>query len=301
MRAIVTDGTAVTITEVPDPTPSAGQVVLRVEAATVNPVDAYWASGLLHQQGFAPPGQAIGLGWDAVGVVTAVGRDVTGIAVGDLVAGTHTTFGTPLGGLAEQVALAATDVTPVPAGLTAVDAAAVGMNALTAAQALDLLGPADGRTLLVTGAAGAVGGFVVELAGRAGWRVTGLARDTDTEFLKDRGAELITELTGSYDAVIDAAGLQEAALPMVADGGAVVGVVSLLPLPEAPTRTVHTVRVRPDGARLGELLALAADAALTPRVLDTVPLSRAADAIAATGQGGRRGRLIAVPEQPIKP
>lgn len=295
MRAIVTDGTTVAVHQVPVHQPADSEVRITISAATVNPVDTYWSSGFLHQNGGAPAGAWVGLGWDAVGVVDAVGAGVTRVAVGDLVAGTHTTFGTPTGALADQIVLPATDVTLVPEGLSVAEAASIGMNALTAAQALDLLGPAEGRSLLVTGAAGAVGGFVLELAARAGWQVTGLARDTDTDFVKSRGAALVTDLDGAtYDVVVDAAGLQEAVLPTIASGGVVVGVVGLAPLPEGPGRTVHTMSVVPDGARLAELLALAVEGVLTPRVLGTVPLSDVAQTIAATGAGGRRGRFVAV-------
>lgn len=297
MRVIVTDGSTVAVRDTPAPEVAAGEVRIAITAATVNPVDAYWSSGLLHQNGVAPEGAWVGLGWDAVGTVDAVGAGVTDLAPGDLVAGTHTTFGTPTGALADQIVLPAGDVTPVPDGLSAVEAASIGMNALTAAQALDLLGPAEGRTLLVTGAAGALGGFVVELATRSGWEVTGLARESDADFVKSRGAALVTALDGAtYAAVIDAAALQEAVLPAIAPRGTVVGVVSLAPLPESSERTVHVVSVAPDGARLAELLALAAEGALTPRVLGTVPLSDVARAVAASGAGGRRGRFVAVPD-----
>ena len=297
MRAIVTDGTAVATHELPTPEPGSGEVRISVRAATVNPVDALWASGFLHDKGIVPAGAWVGLGWDAVGVVDALGEGVTGLAVGDLVAGTHTTFATPVGALADSIVLSQDHVTQVPEGLSAVDAASIGMNSLTAAQVLDLLGPAEGRTLLVTGAAGALGGFVLELATRAGWDVTGLARESDTDFVKSRGAGLVTALDGTtYDAVVDAAALQEAVLPAIAPGGTVVGVVSVVPLPEGPGRTVHTVSVVPDGARLAGLLDLAAQGALTPRVLGTVPLSEVAGAVAASGSGGRRGRYVAVPD-----
>ena len=294
MRAVRTDGKTVTITEVPSPTPGPGEVLIRVSAATVNPVDSMWAAGVLHNNGVVPEGQEVGLGWDAVGVVDALGDRVDDFQVGDTVAGVLSTFGTPLGGLAEHVVLPVNDAARVPAGMSAVDAAVIGMNALTAWQALSHVGPADDRRLLVTGAAGALGGFVVELATRAGWRVTGLARESDAEFIKSRGADLITELAGTYDAVIDAAPLQEAALPAVAAGGAIVGVIGLSPLPETSRRTVHTQQIQPDGARLEELLGLAADGVLTSRVLSTVPITRADEAIAATATGGRRGRWVVI-------
>ena len=295
MRAVLTNGHELAIRQLPTTRPGTGEVLIEVAAATVNPVDAMLAAGVLHQHGIVPEDSEIGLGWDAVGTVTEVGPDVVGVEVGDRVAAVLATFGTPLGALAEEVVVPAADVAPVPASLTSVDAAAIGMNALTASQALGHLGPAAGRTLLVTGGAGALGGFVIELATRAGWQVTALARPGDLEFVKSRGAELVTELTGTYDAVIDAAGLQEAALPAVGDGGSIVGVVGIAPLPEDPSRVVHTQQVHPDGARLAELLELAAEGVLTARVLETVPLADTERAVAATAAGGRRGRWVVVP------
>lgn len=297
MRVIVTNGSTIEIQGRAVAEPAAGEVRIAVRAATVNPVDSYWAGGLLHQHGIVAEGAWVGLGWDAVGTVDAVGEGVTTLSVGDLVAGTHTTFGTAVGALAEQVVLAASDVAPVPQGLSEVEAATIGVNALTADQALDLLGPADGRSLLVTGAAGALGGLTVELATRAGWAVTGLARDSDAEFVKSRGADLVTTLEGAtYDAVIDAAAMQEAVLPAIAAGGSVVGVLGVAPLPEGSDRTVHTIGVKPDGRRLGELLALALEGVLTPRVLGTVPFTHAPEAVPVSALGGRRGRQVVVPD-----
>lgn len=296
MRAVLTSGTGPAISEVPTPRPGPDEVLIEVEAATVNPIDAVMAAGLLHQHGIVAEGAEIGLGWDAVGRVAEVGADVESIAVGDRVAAVLATFGTPLGGLAERVVASVADVAPVPEHLSSADAAAIGMNALTAWQALEHLGAPAERTLLVTGGAGALGGFVVELATRDGWQVTALARANDADFVKSRGAELVTELVGTYDAVIDAATLQEAALPAVAEGGSVVGVVSVAPLPAGPSRVVYTQAVHPDGPRLAELLRLADQGVLTARVLETVPFSDVARAIGATAAGGRRGRWVVVPD-----
>lgn len=296
MRALLSNGHDLTIREVPVRRPGPGEIRIQVQAATVNPVDAAFGAGALHRLGIVPEDAEIGLGWDAVGVVDEIGDDVAEFAVGDRVAAVLATFGTPLGGLAEEVVVPVADVALVPAALGTVDAAVIGMNALTALQALGHLGPAEGRSLLVTGGAGSLGGFIIELAVRDGWQVTALARPGDLEFVKSRGAELITELDGTYDAVIDAAPLQEDALPAVAEGGAIVGVVSVAPLPATPSRAVFTQAVHPDGAGLAGLLELAAQGVLTPRVLGSAPFSRASEAVAATGAGGRRGRWVVVPD-----
>jgi NADPH:quinone reductase-like Zn-dependent oxidoreductase len=176
------------------------------------------------------------------------------------------------------------------------DAASLPLNALTARQALDLLGPAEGRTLLVTGGAGALGGHAIVLASRAGWRVTALARDADAEFLARAGAEPVAELAGpSFDAVLDAAVLLESALAAVRDGGSFVGVASGSLVAAERGVTVHTVSVQPDSEAIAGLLGLAAEGTLELRVAGRVPLRDAAKAFEKVAGGGQRGRWLLIP------
>src|SRR5688500_14085067 len=144
----------------------AGDVLLDVVASSVNPIDHFVASGNAHPV-FGLPRQ-VGLGWDVVGRVRSVGTDVEDLAPGDLVAGLHDDLTAPSRAHATQVVLPASALALVPADLSPVDAATVPLNALTADQALSPLGAAEGRSLLVTGAAGAVGGYAVALAAAAG-------------------------------------------------------------------------------------------------------------------------------------
>src|SRR5690606_9259773 len=106
-----------------------------------------------------------------------------------------------------------------------VAASTVPLNAQAAAQIVELLGEAaeDGNRLLVTGAAGADGAYVVSLAQERGWKVTGLARPADEEFVRSLGAALIASPEPGWDAVVDAAVLQGQALALVRDGGIFVG------------------------------------------------------------------------------
>ncbi|TMR27871.1 alcohol dehydrogenase catalytic domain-containing protein, partial [Nonomuraea zeae] len=142
------------VTEVPVPVPGPGQVLIRVEAATVNPVDVATRSGALAEAGLLPPRDVIGLGWDVAGVVEATGPGVAGLASGDRVIGLSDRLDVPLGAQAEYVVLDADAVTRAPAGVTPAEAATLPLNGLTAVQALDRLDLARGGTLLVTGAAG---------------------------------------------------------------------------------------------------------------------------------------------------
>jgi NADPH:quinone reductase-like Zn-dependent oxidoreductase len=166
----------------------------------------------------------------------------------------------------------------------------------TARQALDLLGPAEGRSLLVTGGAGAVGGHAIVLATRAGWRVTALARDTDAEFVARAGAELVTDLPGpSFDAVLDAAVLLESALAAVRDGGSFVGVAPGAPVTAERGVEVQTVSVEPDSEAIAGLLGLAAAGTLEVRMAGRVPLREAAKAYDQVASGGQRGRWLLIP------
>ncbi|MGV9454655.1 NADP-dependent oxidoreductase [Streptomyces sp. NPDC003635] len=273
------------------PEPGARQVRIKVSAAGLNPVDAGVRAGV-----FGGAGKTIGLGWDVAGTVDAVGV-ASSWSVGDQVVALDYGMANPLGTHAEYVVVPADAVALAPVGVDAVAAATLPLNALTAAQALDQLGVAAGDSLLVTGAAGAVGGYAVQLAGQRGISVTGMAREKDEELVRSLGAsEFVTEgRARGFDAVLDAAVLGAAALEWVRDGGAYVGVI-----PQAEPEAVRGVRVgavevSADGARLGELVRLVEDGVLTLRVDSTYALDDAVKAHVRLGEGGLRGRVVLVP------
>ncbi|CAM5704911.1 NADP-dependent oxidoreductase [Streptomyces aurantiogriseus] len=283
---------AVEVVEAEAPEPGARQVRIKVAAAALNPVDAGVRSGA-----FGGAGKQIGLGWDVAGTVDATGV-ATAWSVGDEVVALDYGMVKPLGTHAEYVVVDTDAVAKAPAGVDAVHAATLPLNALTAAQALDLLELGEGASLLVTGAAGAVGGFAVQLAARRGLAVTGLAREGDEEFVRSLGAAGFSAgdvEPGGFDAVLDAAVLGERALAWVRDGGVYAGVI-----PQAEPASVRGVRtgaveVSADGAQLGELVRLVEEGVLTLRVAETFSLGEAAKAHARLGEGGVRGRLVIVP------
>jgi NADPH:quinone reductase-like Zn-dependent oxidoreductase len=240
----------------------------------------------------------VGLGWDVSGTVTEVGSEVIGLGPGDRVAGILHLLGLKpsVGTHADETVLPTDAVARVPDGLDLVEAASLPLTALAARQALDLLGPAEGRTLLVTGGAGALGGHAVVLATRAGWRVTALARDADADFVARAGADPVTELPGpSFDAVLDAAVLLESALTAVRDGGSFVGVAPSAPVAAERGIAVRTVSVEPDSQAIAGLLGLAAEGTLEVRVAGRVPLREAAKAYDKVAGGGQRGRWLLIP------
>ena len=167
MRAVIADGAGgpevLSVAELPDPEPGPGEVVLQVAAAALNRAD------LLQRQGFypPPPGASDVIGMECSGTVAAVGEDVTGWSVGDqacaLLAG---------GGYAEQVAVPAGQLMPVPGGVDLVTAAALPEVACTVwSNVFMIAGLKPQEALLVQGGAGGIGSFAIQLAHQLGARV----------------------------------------------------------------------------------------------------------------------------------
>lgn len=287
---------SIEIIEVPIVEPGRGEVRVEIAAAPVNPVDLGVAGGVFHGMGLVHQPEWTGLGWDFAGTVVAAGPGVD-LAVGTRVAGLIDGFDRDFGTYAEQLVVPAGNVAVVPDGLDLDAASTVPLNGLAAAQILDLLGdaPVDGNRLLVTGAAGAVGGYLITLAKGRGWHVTGLARPEDEDFVRGLGADFTADAEPGWDAVADAAALQERAVALVRDGGAFVGVQPGREVASERGITVAVVVAHPDGPRLAELLERTAHGELPIRVHAVVPLDQAADAHRAMAKGGVRGRYVLKP------
>lgn len=284
----------VELAEVPVPRPEAGQVRIRVAAAGLNPVDAGVRAGV-----FGGAGQRLGLGWDVAGEIDETGPGVTGWSRGERVVGLH--YGTvkPLGTHAEYVVLDAGAVAAAPATVDVPAAAALPLAGLTAARAVDQLGLAPGSSVLVTGAAGVVGGLAVQLAARAGLVVTALAGPGDEELVRSLGAAAFVPRGGApagpVDGVLDAAVLGGAALAHVRDGGVYVGLIpNHAPAAERGVR-VEEQEVAADGELLARLVSLVEAGALTLRVSEVFPLAEAAKAHDRLATPGVRGRIILTP------
>ncbi|MFG2819647.1 NADP-dependent oxidoreductase [Kitasatospora sp. NPDC048365] len=288
------------------PEPGPGQVRIRVEAATVNPVDLVTRSGVLVEAGLMAAREQTGIGWDVAGVVDRIGAGVTAFAPGQRVIGLRDLLDVSLGAYAEYLVLDAAAVAPAPPGVPAEAAATLPLNGLTALQSLDLLALAAGDTVLVTGAAGAVGGFAVELAARRGLRVLAQVRSADEKFIRSLGAERIVGhdtadlahevrrlVPGGVDGALDTAGLGIRALAAVRTRGAYVTVVGGSAPPPLRGIRVHQQWISADGAALAELAAMD----LTLRVADILLFECAAEAHDRLAAGGTRGRLVLVPSE----
>ncbi len=295
--------------EVPVPEPGPGQVRVRVAAAAVNPVDLATRSGVLSELGVIPPREVLGLGWDVAGSIDAIGDDRPGepgrFRVGDAVIGLRDRIATPLGAYAEQIVLDASAVAPAPAGVSPAEAATLPLNGLTAAQALDLVDTTG--TVLVTGAAGAVGGYVVALAHARKLQVVAVASEADEAQVRAFGADEFVPrgpsladrvravVPGGVDAALDTALLGLDALDAVRGGGEFVAFAAgAAPIPLRGTR-VRNVWIRADGDRLAELARLAENGTLPLRVAGTLALAEAAAAHERLAAGGLRGRLVLTP------
>ena len=190
MRAItVTEyGAAPALTEVPDPHPGAGQVLIKVEAAGVNPMDRSMAAGAWKER--MPGSFPFVLGADLAGVVEAIGEGAGRFQPGEEVFGQLLVA--PLGSAgtyAEYVAV--TEDAPLarlPKGLDAIAAAALPTAGVTALELVESLGQLRGKTMLMVGAAGGVGSFALQLAARAGARVIAVARADDAHRMRKYGA-----------------------------------------------------------------------------------------------------------------
>jgi NADPH:quinone reductase-like Zn-dependent oxidoreductase len=284
------------ILRVPLAEPGTGQVRVVIAGAAVNPVDLGVANGLFHARGLIHQPERTGLGWEFAGIIDAVGPGVNA-AVGTKVAGLVDGFDRDFGTYAEYLLVSATDIALVPDGLDLIDAATVPLNGLAAEQILDLVGDASaaGNRLLVTGAAGALGGYLLALAGDRGWDVTGMARARDEAFVRSLGADFTEQAEPGWDAVADAGVLQHQALRLVRDGGTFIGVQ-----PGNEPNTERGIRVtavitHPDGVRLADLLSQAAIGKLPTRIHAVLPLEQAGDAHRTVAKGGVRGRIVLTP------
>jgi NADPH:quinone reductase-like Zn-dependent oxidoreductase len=291
--------------DLPDPVPGPGEVRVRVHAAAVNPTDTLLRSGQPASRFEGKAGPFVP-GMDAAGVVDALGPAADGrLSVGQRVVALVVPSGTR-GGYAERVVLPAGSVVPAPRGVDDPAAATLLMNALTARLALDALAVPAGRPVAVTGAAGAFGGYAVQLAKADGLRVLADAADHDERLVRELGADdVVARGEGVTDRIrelvpegvpglADGAVLNEAALPAIADGGGL-AVVRGWPGPAERGIAVHQVwvtRAATDTAALTRLVEQAERGELTLRVAEVLPAKDAARAHRLLAAGGIRGRLV---------
>jgi NADPH:quinone reductase-like Zn-dependent oxidoreductase len=278
-------------------------VLLRIKAASLNPVDNKVREGKLADK--FPHHFPVTLGWDAAGIVEAVGPAVTWFKPGDKAYGYCRRHELEYGTYADYVTVPEGYLAHMPDSLSFEQAAALPLVGLTAHQGLEILGLRGGEYLFVSGGAGGVGHMVVQLAVARGARVAATASPANHDFLRELGAEPFDyangdlrerwrEFTGGAgaDAAFDIFGGDglEQAFSVMRKGGRLVSIAA----PPSP-RECFEVRyefVRPSGYDLGEhITPLVADGSVRPHLQQTFPLTAAADAMEILDGGHVRGKL----------
>lgn len=296
---------ALEVVDLPEVHAGPGQVRLCVHAAAVNPTDTMARNGSRAEQQKADPPPYVP-GMDAAGIVDEVGDGVTtGVQIGDAVMAMVIPQGSH-GAYREQIVLDARAVVPAPAGTTHVQACTLPMNGLTARLSLDLLGLSAGQSLAVTGAAGAYGGYVIQLAKTEGLTVIADASEADDELVAALGADIVVRrgddiaarirehFPNGVDGLADGAVQNEQVIAAVRDGGAFTAVRGYAGEPQRGiTFTATWVRTY-DGEfeKLDRLRQLVEAGTVTLRVAETYPPEQAGEAHRRLEAGGTRGRLV---------
>lgn len=287
--------------------PAAGpdEVLIRVEAAALNPLDAHLVSGLAAR--FFPIAFPYILGSDGAGRVEAVGEAVTQWTAGDRVI----FWSDPLtgGAFADVVAVPAHACVALPASLSFAEGAAIPTAATTAFHMLFTAGGlAAGETVLIHAATGGVGSFAVQFARRAGARVVATASGEGVALARELGAdEAIDYRAGDFartlsgiDLVLDLVGgeTQARSLDVLRPGGRLLSAVQ--PPDEATARergiAANFFVVKPHAPRLAEVVASIADAELRVLTDSVVPFSSFDDAFARLRSGRARGKIVLTPD-----
>jgi NADPH:quinone reductase-like Zn-dependent oxidoreductase len=306
------------LTEVEQPTPADDQVLIRVRAASVNPVDWHEITGEPYlvriQEGWRTPAKHPVPGTDLAGVVEAVGSGVTRFKAGDEV------FGMGSGTFAEYVAVREDHVVAKPANLTFEQAAAVPVAAITALQALRGSGRISaGQKVLVNGASGGVGTFAVQIAKSFGTEVTAVCSSRNVDAAKALGADEVIDYTladftrggQQYDLILDIAGnrpLADRRRVLAAKGtlvmvggpkdnrwiGPLGSLLRMLAVSALSSQRLVGMLAKNDAGDLTTLAQLLESGKVVPVVEKTYPLPELPAALTQLGGGHSQGKLVVI-------
>jgi NADPH:quinone reductase len=310
MRAIAEDqfGGPIVLMDLPTPKIGEDEVLIRVQAAGINPFDWKVADGALkdtmtHRFPLIP-------GFDAAGVVERVGANVKELAEGDEVCGYLLKPIIGNGTYAEYVGAPAAIVAKKPRSVDVAEAAALPTPGLTALDLVDAVDLKEGDTLLVVGATGGVGSYVVQLAARRGARVIATARRANEAFVRELGAaetidHTAEDLVGAVlvahpdgvEAIVDVVSDREALgriTGLVKNGGRVASSVYAADPEGLAGRSIEATNIgmRPDARRLEELARLVAAGEISVRLESAFPLEEAPEALEKSRTGHVRGKLV---------
>jgi NADPH:quinone reductase-like Zn-dependent oxidoreductase len=296
------------LSEVPTPTVTDGTVLIRVTAAGLNPIDNGIAAGML--AAMMPHNYPVILGRDAAGIVEEVGMGVDHVQVGDEVFG-HVLLAPPIeaGTLAEYALLPAAAVALKPADLDFVTAAALPLAGAAASATVDAIDAQPGETVLVNGASGGVGSYVVQLLAARGVNVVATGTSQDTERLRSLGASIVVDYTvarvvdqiratyrDGVDALVNLAGYTAADVPLdaVRTGGRV-STTTGVPDDETLTGrglTGTSIMAGPVREVIASMAEQVASGSLKVDVGDVLPLEQAAEGLTTIAKGNAHGKII---------
>src|SRR5829696_6580728 len=310
MRAIAKEdfGEPIALMDLPAPEIGVGEVLIRVQAAGVNPFDWKVADGALkdgmeHRFPLIP-------GFDAAGVVERVGANVRELAQGDDVYGYL--FKPVVGGgtYAEYVSAPANIVAKKPETVGFAEAAALPTPGLTAMDLVDAVDLGEGETVLVVGATGGVGSYAVQLAARRGARVIATARRANEAFVRELGATEINDHTredlvesvrtthpDGIETIIDMVSDPEVLSRMAGllkKGGRLASSVYAADVKSLAERSIKATNIgmQPNAQRLEELSWMVDAGELSVRLERTLPLEKAAEALEKSRTGHVRGKIV---------
>jgi NADPH:quinone reductase-like Zn-dependent oxidoreductase len=310
MRAIAeeTFGGPIAEMDLPAPEIGAGEVLIRVRAAGVNPFDWKVAEGELEDQ--MKHRFPLILGFDAAGVIERVGADVTELAEGDEVYGYLFKPVIGDGTYAEYVGAPANIVAKKPVTVGFAEAAALPTPGLAGMDLVDAVGIREGETILIVGATGGVGSYATQLAARRGAHIIATARQTNEALVRELGAaETIDHTTedlvdavemarpGGIDAVIDVVSDREALgriSTLVNEGGRLASSIYAADVDGLARRGIAATNVsmQPDARRLGELSRMVDSGELSVGLDRTYPLEKAPEALEDRRTGHVRGKIV---------
>jgi NADPH:quinone reductase-like Zn-dependent oxidoreductase len=287
--------------DAPIPVPAAGEVLIRVHAAGINPVDWKIREGRL--RGRVEHRLPLILGWDVAGIIEALGPGVTQFKIGDAV------YARPdiarNGGYAEYIALRASEVALKPKSLDFIHAAAAPLAALTAWQALFDAAKLDaGQKILIHAGAGGVGSYAVQFAHWKGARVIATASARNADLVRSLGADQVIDYTQArfedevqdLDVVFDTVGeeVQQRSWKVLKKGGILVSILALTVPDDAATRDLRSayVFVQPNATQLGQIAELIDGGHVKPVVETVLPLSEVRQAHILSQSHHARGKIV---------
>jgi len=288
--------------EAPKPEPSAGEVLVRVHATSVNPID--WKIRAGYMKAFRDYPLPFILGWDVSGVVESIGPGVSGFKPGDEV------YGFPdasrNGAYAEYIAVEQTKLARKPKSLDHIQSAAIPLAGLTGWQALfDTAGLTAGQKVLIQAAAGGVGHLAIQFAKVKGLYVAGTASGRNQEYLKQLGCDLpinyettrFEDVVHDYDAVVESMGgeVRTRSWKVVKKGGILVALIG--PPPSEEEAKTHSVRAsiiwgQAKSDQLEEIARLADAGRVKPEIAAVFPLRDAAKAHQMSETEHVRGKIV---------